>query len=579
MERRIFTIFTNMIRKCPVGLLLSVALFALFPNAGAAVAAGPASLRDSLERVAVYGTDREKVAAYSELAGMSAPEKAERYIDLMAAVAEETGDEKGKVDAMYKRALIHYVAGSLEKFLESVDRVEPYLLERCDDRYVFVEIFVIKRLIAEGRNETASRAAREFLELAAKTDSRYWEGYAYYGMGLTYKAGGYMDRSASAMKKGFDILSSQGNINYSELVRVAFDLINLLIEKGDFAGGVDYGQAVEMLLRDKEKDGELPLMKMYLYSSLAICYVGLDDTDRARDCLDRAAYHLDPSGGLDNEHYHKAAAVYFRAVGQYDQALKFARKCVEAYSTTGSWLTYYIAARELESEILAQAGDYRAAYDIVQEVRHRKDSLASQQLAIQLSEFYTLYEVERLEAQRQKQSIVIVMTSSLCLLFIVAIVIFIVYSYRLHRKNISLYESIRENLRKEKIQSGIRQFIPSDRVSPNHKLYYRLCRLMEDEELFRDPDLRRLALAQKLGTNERYLADAVKEGAETTITGFISKYRLNYSVSLLSAEPDASLEEIAEKSGFGAYSSFYRAFSKNFGMSPGEYQKYSKRKY
>ena len=70
--------------------------------------------------------------------------------------------------------------------------------------------------------------------------------------------------------------------------------------------------------------------------------------------------------------------------------------------------------------------------------------------------------------------------------------------------------------------------------------------------------------------------EAVKEGAGMTVSGFIAEYRLNHSVALLSERKDISLEEVAEMSGFGAYSSFFRAFTKKFGMTPQEYKKYLK---
>lgn len=557
---------------------LVLLMFVVQEGAAAIVADIPDNYKDSLEKALAMMNARDKIAAYDELAGMSAPEEAEKYINLMAEVAEESGDRDAQIDAMYKRAMIYYVAGSLKEFMDAMDKVKPFLLQARDDRYVFAEIFVIKRLLAEGRNETASRIARDFLELAGNTDSRYWEGYAYYGIGLTYKAGGYLDKSAEAMKKGFEILSTDNHIRYSELIRIAFDFIDLLIEKGDYGIAAGYGRIAEALLKDRNEDGETQLMKMYLYSDLAICYVSLDDMNEAERCLSQAACHLDPSGGLDNQQYNKASAMYYQSLKDYDKALRYAGECVQAYSATGNWLSYYIDALALESGIMADSGNHSGAYSLLLKVQHLKDSLASEQLALQLSEFYTLYEVDRLEAKRQKQQITIIMTCSLCLLLIIIVSIFIVYSHRLNKKNISLYNSIQENRKKEEEQSRIRQFVPLESISGEQKLYYRLCRLMEEEKLFTDPNLKRAGLAQKLGTNEKYLADAVKNGAGTTVTGFVTEYRLNHSMAMLAENPELSLETVSEMSGFGAYSSFFRAFSRKFGMTPLEYRKYLKRR-
>ena len=528
--------------------------------------------RDSLERSLPGMSPADRIAAYSELADIGKPDETIVWIDLMENLARQTGDEAGIITAMYKRAMYYYVAGTLEEFLDASGAVAPLLLEARDKRYVFTEILVIKRLIAEGRTETASRTARRFLEVAGESDSRYMEGYANYGIGLTCQAGDYLEESAAAMERGYTILLSEKDIAYKELVRVAFDLIDLLIEKHDYADAVRYGLETERMLDGRADDGERQLMKMYLHSDLAICNVCLGDNDTARRHLEKASTCLDPYGSLDNQQFNKASAMYCRALGQYSQALEYAGECVRAYSEAGGWISYYIDALELEAELLAETGDYASAYGRAGIIRHLKDSLASQQLAIQLSEFYTLYEVDRLEAQRQKHSIIIAMTSSLCLLLLVLIMIFSMYSRRLARKNRSLYNSIRENMRKEKEQSGMRQFVPLDNISEERKLYYRLCGLMDEEQLFRDSNLKRSSLAQQLGTNEKYLTNAVTEGAGKTVSGFITEYRLNYSISLLS-DKGLSLEEIAEMSGFGAYSSFFRAFSRKFGMTPHEYRK------
>lgn len=139
----------------------------------------------------------ERIAAYAELAEIAEPDEAIVWIDLMENLSRQTGDEAGIIAAMYKRAMYYYVAGTLEDFLDASGAVAPLLLEAGDRRYVFTEILVIKRLIAEGRTETASRAARKFLEVAGESDSRYMEGYANYGIGLTCQAGGYLDESAT----------------------------------------------------------------------------------------------------------------------------------------------------------------------------------------------------------------------------------------------------------------------------------------------------------------------------------------------------------------------------------------------
>lgn len=108
------------------------------------------------------------------------------------------------------------------------------------------------------------------------------------------------------------------------------------------------------------------------------------------------------------------------------------------------------------------------------------------------------------------------------------------------------------------------------------KLFMELSKFMDSEKWFTDPALDRRTLAERMGTNDKYLADAVREGAGTTVATYISDHRLNYSLLLLSDNPDMPLDVIAERSGHGSYSSFFRTFIRKYGMSPSDYRKLSR---
>lgn len=99
---------------------------------------------------------------------------------------------------------------------------------------------------------------------------------------------------------------------------------------------------------------------------------------------------------------------------------------------------------------------------------------------------------------------------------------------------------------------------------------------MDEEKPYRDTTFNRTVLAKLLGTNEKYVADAVREGAGTTVSNYITDIRLNCSLELLSDESGdgepMSLDDIARDSGFRSYSSFWRAFQKKYSMTPSEYR-------
>lgn len=98
----------------------------------------------------------------------------------------------------------------------------------------------------------------------------------------------------------------------------------------------------------------------------------------------------------------------------------------------------------------------------------------------------------------------------------------------------------------------------------------RLIVLMEQDELFRNPDLRITDLARQLGTNRTYLSKLINQSRTVSFADFINGYRVEYAKRLLreSLQTQQPVSEISILSGFASEASFYRAFRKHTGISP-----------
>ena len=112
----------------------------------------------------------------------------------------------------------------------------------------------------------------------------------------------------------------------------------------------------------------------------------------------------------------------------------------------------------------------------------------------------------------------------------------------------------------------------SGELSADEKLYARLLSLMQEEELFKDPELSRDTLAARLGTNRTYLADSVKACAGQTLGDFINRHRLRWAAEALSRNEELSVSAVGEDAGFASRSTFNRLFQQQYGMSPGAYR-------
>lgn len=297
------------------------------------------------------------------------------------------------------------------------------------------------------------------------------------------------------------------------------------------------------------------------------------DFEEADKCLARVAAVVDSYPPLVKNYYLHTRRIIHLQKGEYEEALAVSAQLKDYYAEKGEVLMYHSMAADMR-ETLKSLGRYEEAVVLGDQIMMLSDSLYNVECLRQLNELSTIYEVDKLKAQKQRQRLIIISVSAGCLLLAVIIAIYIIYSYNLRRKNVSLYNRIREMTRAEKEAERMLGLVPGAELTRGMKLFRELTQLMCNEKLFLDPQVDRHSVAVRLGTNENYLANAIHEGAaDTTFANYISDLRLAYSLELLTLNPDMTLEALAQESGFASYSPFFRAFVKKYGMSPSEYRK------
>lgn len=104
-----------------------------------------------------------------------------------------------------------------------------------------------------------------------------------------------------------------------------------------------------------------------------------------------------------------------------------------------------------------------------------------------------------------------------------------------------------------------------------------LVNLLEEKEVFKNPDLRISDVSNLLNTNRTYISNLVNDEFNLSFTDFINNYRINYAKNILQNKKNnnLSISEIGYMSGFLSESSFYRVFKDKVGVPPGTYRKKS----
>lgn len=552
----------------------------------------------------VCGEDNEAdAAAYMKLAELFRDSERElAYLDSAGRCAEAAGD-KQLVRTVSLVRLEHYAKyESSPVFDEYARRTRELMVDAHDIRAVNVDHIIIKRYIDEGRVQTAlsmvdkmlkgSVAANDFsisvlggrqssLPLQGKPDEarRYMEAYANFSLGLIYTATNRSYEAAGALEKSIDLMTELGD-KFPEIdkIKAYLELLSFHNSLGRYQESIKSCNTADMLLAKfiEDNNGEevnRRSMRLYIRSYLSRNYMAMGDMLKAKRFLDLASDCIYPEIGEDVETYNETFALYCMHEGRYDEALEYIGKSVQAFSRKDLF-PYYMEALELQTEILAAKGDWRRAYENLQNIRYAQDSTDSFLFASQLGELHTLYEVDKFEAMRKRQQTLLSFSLILCFLLAIIVVIYNVYSVRLRRKNQSLFEQINSNLRNETKSAIALQMASEDSLSKEMLLFRKISSKMREDHPFTEPSFGRLSLSKLMGTNDKYVADAVKAGAGVTIAAYISDLRLAYSLDLLTDEDSSSLEDVALSSGFGSYSSFFRAFMRKYSISPSEYRSF-----
>ena len=96
--------------------------------------------------------------------------------------------------------------------------------------------------------------------------------------------------------------------------------------------------------------------------------------------------------------------------------------------------------------------------------------------------------------------------------------------------------------------------------------------VMEEQQLFRNKDLRLADVAATLGTNTTYLSNCLNGELNTTFPAFVMGYRIRYAQELMRQDPTMRLSQVAEESGFANEKTFLRAFKVFCGVTPSEWK-------
>ena len=546
------------------------------------------SLADSIRREMRHLEGQDLLQAHSNLCQLAASQDDMQYelrcIREFLAEALKQKDAKAEGMARVRQLYCYYNYDNLDSILFYLPAsLKSLKKNKTWDYYYNAWSVLVERYIYEEKLQTALLEARKMYADARAENSNYGLGVSSYDIGCIYQTMGRFREAEKSLTESITALSKEEDI--SQLLSAYNALSEILDELGEYDRLRRIVEEWKSVL-DKYREESLrkgytqSLNGRYLYCTLAAAVAEIETADytKAGELLKQAEIYAEGRKAVAQFKLLQVQARYYAAMKQYDKAIACNHKNIEIIAASGDSVSL-LSVQTQQADFLLKAGRYKEAAELYHEILPHKDRVRTTELANQLDELQTIFEVDKLTLRNEVITTRFYLSLVIGLLLLLAFVLYIIYTRRLRRKNRALYDSILQAQRTQDKAEEAARTTPEEQLDHKSKLYRQLCELMQTEELYKDATLNRDILVERLSTNSVYLADAVHKYAEgATINEFINSYRLRRAASLLTENPSLNINEVEYQSGFNSRSTFNRCFRACYGMSPSEYKVISKEK-
>lgn len=546
------------------------------------------AIADSIRMTMKHLTGQELLQSHSNLCRIAAAQddfdneisSIREYIN----EAHRQGDTEAEGQARTMQMMCYYnyylpdsLKSALPKNLEFMSKHKLW------DHYYNSWNTLVELYIYQDKLQMALLEADKMYTHASKNSINYGIGVSAYCMGGIYQT---MQRFAQAKES---LVESVQTLSKEEDISLLLSAYNALGETLDGLGhyqelremSLEWKAVLDNYKREAIEKGYTPsLSGRYLYCTLAatVAEIETQNFDQAAKLLAQAQEYAQGRNQVVRYKLLQVQARYYAATKQYGKAIESNMENMTILASVGDSVSLLTVELQ-QAELFLAKGDFEESALLYKKIIPRKDQLRNYELTTQLDELRTIYEVDKLTLKNRiaNNRLYFVLMFGAVLLF--ALILYIVYARRLRHKNRVLFNTITKY---QQAKDGL--FKPSEKlvqeqVGSQEVIYQKLCNLMLEQQLFKDPQIKREELAAKLNTNRTYLTEAIKSYSQgLTFTEYLNRYRLRYAANLLTESMSYSINEVGERAGFNSRSTFNRLFRDFYGMSPSEYKVISKEK-
>lgn len=500
-------------------------------------------------------------------------------------IAEESYARVQRMCFFYNNNMVDSLANYYPQTMEYLRRNSKW------SHYYYVAQLNIKNELFADRPGQALRYANSLYEEARIHNNNYGKGASSYILGKVKLDGDLHEEAIPYLREAIRLLEREED---PTMLFSAYDELSSALCDGKhyedaLAVLISWEKTLGKYLQKQAEDETFHSVnnaEFYCHCGFANVYSQLRMFPEARASLLKAEEKCKGNTLYENLLY-QAKSVYCEEMGDYEAAVSWFEKAFSNDAGSSLKTDYDMTLRY--ARLLAVSGRVDEAAALYEEALVYAGRIRDMEFAARVEDMGHRMEIDRLNSRTRTEKVVATIVMAALL---VVFGVYVFYSRRLRVKNSVLSEQLKEVSRLRTWQlSHIVSSEDEHEQEPqandktggyaangngknkNEEMVWLACRKMVEEKKFRDPSLNRKQLADMLGTNENYLASAIREVNDgQTVGDFINGFRLDYACLLITERPNMTLDAIAHDSGLVTRSTLFRLFLKKFGMSPSQYR-------
>ena len=556
------------------------------------------SIKDSLRNVITASEGAEKLDAYIRLsnfyyAEMHDEQKRDTLFTLYDEIdveSERQGNDRQRCVIRVNKLQVLFAVNNYDEIF----RLAPEYLGFVEKKQVWRFYYMLYNpLISsyrqKGDNDKALDIARGMYEHAKTRQNNTGMGLALFYMSHIYLQQHRLTEQEKCLRETIVLIKDSTNV-YNILADVYRGLGICLIAQQRYDEAIQITDESEPVIRRYEEMANSPQPNAWRKQYLS--YVDAYRQSGRYDLAEIYCNKIDSISGGTYPLFEERAGIYLGRK-QYPKALEMVEKALDRASPYD--IPHTLA---LKMMILLGKGDFEASQQTFRDYVAKVDTLHNEKMNAQLDEIRTIYEVDKINAEKERIRYYFLFALGGCLLLAILLGLYIYYSRQIKNKNRSLFHQIKEQ---DTLVESLKQMAQNyeslaQSVSPEdqsvasdiakelrgdyqqRKLVTLLNEYLLNEKRFTNSEINYDDIISALATNRSYFYKSIKTVTDKTPTEYVRDMQLEEAKRMLEYCFDLNVDAIVEECGFASRSTFYRLFRERYQISPADYRKIAKEK-